>query len=89
MSKVVLDAELRAKLNGATRVVEITDEAGNAIGRYVPDDVFERIMERLLPPLSREELDEARKEMLEHGGVSTAEVIAGMEAAIRRAEARR
>lgn len=94
MSKVVLDDELRAKLNGATGVVEVTDEAGNVVGSYVPrgqvtDEEYDRVMSILLPPLSREELDEARKEMLEHGGVSTAEVIASMEAAIRRAEARK
>lgn len=95
MSKVVLDAELRAKLDGATDTVELTDEAGNVIGRYVPegrsyvtDAVYDRIMSALLPPLSREELDEARKEMLEHGGVSTAEIIAAIENGIRRSEAR-
>lgn len=36
MSKIVLDDELRAKLNGATAAVELTDEAGNVIGSYVP-----------------------------------------------------
>lgn len=51
--------------------------------------MFEHVVSILLPPLSREELDEARKEMLEHGGVSTAEVLAAIDAGIRRAEARR
>lgn len=88
MSRIVLDAELRAKLNGATKVVEVADEAGNVIGRYVPDEVFERIMARLLPPLTPEERAEARKEMLEHGGVSSSELLAGLEAIQREWEAR-
>lgn len=96
MGKIVLDAELRAKLSGATEVTEIADESGRVIGRFVPegrsyvsDAVYDRVMSALLPPLSDAERAEARKEMLEHGGVSTAEVIAGIEAAIRDAEARR
>ena len=94
MGTVVMEPELRAKSNGGTAVVEVTDEAGNVVGSYVPrgqvsDEEYERVMSILLPPLSREELDEARKEMLEHGGVSTAEIIAAIENGIRRAEARR
>ena len=96
MSKVVLDAELRAKLDGATETVELTDEAGNVIGRFVPegrsyvtDAVYDRMMSAILRPSSRAELDEARKEMLEHGGVSTAEILAGLEEIKRQWEARK
>ncbi|MDY3554293.1 hypothetical protein R5W24_003412 [Gemmata sp. JC717] len=89
MRRIVLDAELRAKLNGATAVVEVADEAGNVVGRYFPDEVLERIMARLLPPLSSEELAAARREMLAHGGVTSAELLAGLDAIKREWESRR
>ena len=81
MSKIVLDAELRAKLNGATEVTEITDESGRVIGRFVPegrsyatDAVFDRVASALLPPLSDVERAAARAEVIEHGGVSGEEL---------------
>ena len=76
MSKIVLDADLRAKLNGGTEPVVFTDEAGNVVGRYVPGDALSRLAAALFPPLTREEIAEARKEMLEHGGVSTEDMLA-------------
>ena len=36
MGTVVMEPELRAKSNGGTAVVEVTDEAGNVVGSYVP-----------------------------------------------------
>ena len=78
MSKIVLDAELRAKLNGGTEPVELTDEAGNVVGRYSPGDSVSRLAAALFPVLSREEIAEARREMLEKGGVSTEDMLAAI-----------
>ena len=88
MSKIVLDAELRAKLNGATKAVEITDEDGNVIGHFLPVEAFERIMSFLLPPATDKEIAEARAEMLAHGGVSSEELLAGLAEIRRQWEAR-
>ncbi|MBY0457572.1 MAG: hypothetical protein K2V38_09565 [Gemmataceae bacterium] len=84
----MLDAELRAKLNGGTDPVEFTDEAGNVIGRYLPEGAFDRIASRLLSPASPEELAAARKEMLERGGVSAEELRARLAEIQRHWEAR-
>jgi hypothetical protein len=75
MSKIVLDAELRAKLNGGGEPLEFTDEAGNVVGRYVPGDSLARLADVLFPPLTPDEIAEARKEMLERGGVSTDDML--------------
>jgi hypothetical protein len=89
MSKVILDAQSCAKLAGAKQTVEVTDEAGNVIGHFTSHDAYERKMMALLPPLSREEIADARAEMLAEGGVSTAEILAAMDEAKRRWEATR
>jgi hypothetical protein len=92
MSKIVLDAELLAKLRGLTKSVEIADEHGNVIGSFVPNEAFERIMSFLLPPATEAEIAEARAEILATGnlkdGVSTAELIAGLEEIKRQSESR-
>ena len=89
MSRVTPDAESLAKLSAATKSVEIADANGNVIGTFVPNASYDRIMSFFLPPLSKEGLAEARAEMLEHGGVSTAEVLAAIDDAKRRWEATR
>lgn len=89
MTKVVLDADLRAKLKGGNGGIEFTDEQGTVIGHYLSDQAYSRIFELIQPPLTREEIAEARKEMLEKGGVSTAEILVAIESAKREWEARR
>ena len=83
MSKVVLDAELRAKLNGGTERVDVTDENGNLVGRYWPHEAFTRFLEAFCQPLTAEDIAEARREMLAKGGVSTADMLAAIENAKR------
>jgi hypothetical protein len=89
MNRIVLDAEQRSKLNGARGGVEFTDEHGNVVGYLMTPDSFDRIASLILPPPTKEELAEARKEMLEKGGVSTEELLAVIEAANREWKARK
>lgn len=88
MNRVVMDAELRAKLNGGRAGFEFVDEAGNVVGHFVPDDSFDRLVEALFPPVTKEEIAEARAEMLARGGVSTAELLTRLEKVRRDWEAR-
>jgi hypothetical protein len=91
MSRIVLGADALAKLRGATTAVEIADESGNVVGSFVPNEEFERGMARILRPATREEIEAARAEILTTGtlkdGVSTADILAAIDAAKRRWEA--
>jgi hypothetical protein len=88
MNRVVLDAEQRAKLNRDKGGVEFTDENGNVLGYLMTQDSFDWIAIAILPPPTKEELAEARKEMLEKGGVSTEELLASLERINREWDAR-
>ena len=87
MNKVILDADLRAKLHGGNHGLELTDEQGNVIGHYLTDRSFTRLFELLYPALTKSEIAEARKEMLEQGGVSTEEILEAIAAGEREWEA--
>ncbi len=89
MNEIVLDRELLAKLKEATKSFAITDDSGNVIGSFVPNASFERMMAFLLPEPTKEERAEARAEMLQHGGVSTADLLSSMDDAKRKWEAGR
>lgn len=88
MNKLVLGRELLAKLKAATKSIPIEDEDGNVIGTFVPNAVYERIMSHFLPEPTKEELAEARAEMLAHGGVSGEELRARLAEIQRQWEAR-
>ena len=44
MSRVVLDHELRSKLNGLNEQLEICDEAGKTLGRFVPEALYRELL---------------------------------------------
>ncbi|MBN9122430.1 MAG: hypothetical protein J0I06_25355 [Planctomycetes bacterium] len=88
MNRIVADADLVARLRGTTKSVEIADESGNVIGTFVPNEAYERIMSFLLPEPTKEELAEARAEMLAGGGVRAEELRARLAEIRRRREAR-
>lgn len=44
MSRVVLDSELRSKLNGLGDQVEICDESGQTVGRYLPESLYRQFL---------------------------------------------
>jgi hypothetical protein len=75
MSRIILDAELRAKLNGLSEPLELCDEGGKTLGHYLPEVVYNKMLYALAeaqrPPLSEEEIEQRRKET---GGSSLAEI---------------
>ena len=79
MSKIVLDADLRAKLNGGTERLDVTDENGNLVGRYWPHAAFTRFLEAFCKPMTADDVAEARREMLATGGASTEDMLAAIE----------
>ncbi len=63
MNKLILDKELRAKLNGLSSEIEFCDESGKTLGHFLPDDVYKKLLYAWLKSQhSDEELDKARRE---------------------------
>jgi hypothetical protein len=72
MSRLTLDADLRAKLNGLNEQVELCDESGTIVGHFLPDDVYWKLVlaaDRC--PYTLEELERRRHET---GGRTLAEI---------------
>lgn len=63
MSRVILDPQLRSKLNGLNEQVEICDEAGKTLGHFVPESLYrEFLVAWSRSNLSDEELERRRRE---------------------------
>jgi hypothetical protein len=46
MGTVILDDELKAKLNGLSELLEIRDTSGKLLGHYLPEADYRAILER-------------------------------------------
>jgi hypothetical protein len=75
MDKVILDAELRAKLQGGLAGLDVMDEAGNVVGHYLPHDQYVSLLYVVAPPVTRQEIDDARRNYRENSGYTTAELL--------------
>jgi hypothetical protein len=73
MSKITLDPELKARLNGLNEQLELCDTDGRTLGHFLPAEVYEELFYAALAaecPYSKEELKRSHKET---GGRSLAE----------------
>ena len=62
MSHIVVDDELRAKLNGLNETVEFRDASGKAVGQFVPQDEYMRLLYAWAKTaFTDEDLDAARR----------------------------
>ena len=81
MSEVSLDHELKAKLHGLREQIELCDTDGQTMGRYVPEDEYQKLLYHLAesqrPALSAEETKRRRQVT---GNKSLAEVLRSVEA---------
>jgi hypothetical protein len=63
MAKVIVDAVLRAKLNGLQETIEFYDEAGRPVGCFLPMEQYWRIQAAADQcPYTYEELERFRAE---------------------------
>jgi hypothetical protein len=77
MSKLTLDPQLKAKLNGLNEHLVLCDEAGKTVGHFLPDDVYQRLLyDSINARVTDEEL---RRADAEPGGRSLAEIWASLE----------
>ena len=74
MGKIIIDAGLRTKLENLTQVVELCDESGRVVGRFLPVLDLSQY-ECVEPQLSEEELQRREQEP----EYTTAEVLAHLE----------
>ena len=76
MSKVILDAELKAKFHGLHEQIELCDTDGQTMGRYVPEDLYQKLLYQLAesqrPRLSADEVQRRRQST---GNKSLAEIL--------------
>ena len=77
MSKITLDAELRAKLNGLADQLEVCDETGNTVGHFVPEELYRDLLQSWAKnEFTDAEIEQARQEVKAEGGLTTSEAIA-------------
>lgn len=76
MTEVVLDAEMRARLNGGASGTKLVDETGKPLGVFVSMEEYTELFTRYTAGMTdADDLAAARKEMLAGGGVTTAELL--------------
>ena len=46
MSAILLDDDLKAKLNGLNQHIELRDASGKTVARFVPEDEYQAILRR-------------------------------------------
>ena len=81
MSTVIIDDDLKAKLNGLTQHVELHDASGKTVARCIPEDEYMRMLyNEAKLAFALEEAEEAAKGIVRKwdgtNGRTTAEAIA-------------
>jgi hypothetical protein len=65
MSKITLDPELRAKLNGLNQPLELCDADGRTLGHFLPAEAYRKLLYAAVEaacPHGPEELERRRNE---------------------------
>jgi hypothetical protein len=74
MVRITLDDELRSKLNGLNEPVEVCDETGRAVGRFLPAAMYDDLWYGALAEKTGEPKEELRRAHAEDGGRTLAEI---------------
>lgn len=75
MGKVVLAPDGTVKLESGQSGAEVYDAAGNVVGYYLPHDEYVQLQYATAPRMTPQQLEEARRDFRENGGVTTQEVL--------------
>jgi hypothetical protein len=71
MSKVILDDDLRAKLNGLNETVPVCEPTGETVGHFVPHEQYMKMMYALAK--TQVPLEELKRRAAEPGGMKLAD----------------
>jgi predicted metal-dependent hydrolase len=85
MGTVILDDDLKARLNGLNQHLEIRDTDGKLVGHYLPEEAYKRLLyDWANAEFAREEAEEAARGIDRKwdgtNGKTTAEVLASLKA---------
>ncbi len=84
MSRIILDPQLRAKLNGLNEQVEVCEGDGSIVGHFLPHAAYMRLIHAAAKvDFTDEEIAAARAEIKDSGGMTTKEAIAFVEQVAR------
>ena len=72
MSKVTLDSTWRSALNGLNESLELCDESGKTVGRFLPEEAYSRLLYALAQSQVSDE--EIRKLRSQTGGRALSEI---------------
>lgn len=76
MTEVLLDADLRTRLNGGGVGTKLVDESGRPVGVFLSMDEYTALFAAFVASKAEDDdLEAARQEMLAGGGVTTAELL--------------
>ena len=83
MSAILLDDDLKSKLNGLKQQLEVRDASGTRVGWFVPEEAYMRLLyDQAKAAFAQEEAEEAAKGIVRKwdgtNGRTTAEVIASL-----------
>jgi hypothetical protein len=73
MGRVILDTELRARLNGLNEQLEICDANGKLLGHFLPEQDYRRLLYAAVEAACPHGPQERERRMREAGGKSLAE----------------
>jgi hypothetical protein len=71
MDTITLDPELQTRLNGLSKQITVVNEAGEAVGLFLPMQDYKALLRNLPIPFSEEEIQRRRKQT---GGCSLEEI---------------
>ncbi|HET6878717.1 MAG TPA: hypothetical protein VFI31_01025 [Pirellulales bacterium] len=74
MTRLTLDADLRSKLNGFDKPVEVCDESGQTLGHFLPSPLYDELFYAALSAECAHSKEELRRRHHETGGRTLAEI---------------
>jgi hypothetical protein len=79
MAEIILDDDLRARLNGLESIVKVRDPSGEMVGLFLPNGMYESLFKAWArSEVPEAELDAASESYRKNGGIDGSEAVAYM-----------